>query len=448
MVEEFRVHPTKGIRVNPSGLHLPASRPKSVRKRLLLIMLIGLALRLAVTPFNEIEGLLNADHLYAWEQGNVARSLVAGHGFGSPLVSTQSSAIMPPVFPLVVAGAFELFGVHTPASIFAVHAFNCVISVLATIPVFLLARRTFGRRVAWWSAWAWAFSPYGIYFAAAWAWSTHILLLCLCWMLYLAQDLAESSRLKLWVGFGLLAGFAALTEPSILLILPVLMGVAMWQLWRAGKSWFVPALVGSITVFAVLTPWTVRNAMVFHKFIPMRDSMGLEMWMGNNGYDLRWTTDDLHPLHDMQELADYNRMGELAYMQHKSDLAHAYIAAHPGWYAVTCVRRAVYIWTSYWSFSKAYLALEPTDLANIPFSITLNLLGFSGLVLMWRTHRMDAIRFLGVMMILPSMYYFAHPEPYHLRPLDPLIAILGCYAVYTWREHAAEPALLPEAVET
>lgn len=288
--------------MTPSAFPDPALGRKAIRKRLLLIMLIGLALRLAVTPFNEIEGLLNPDHLFCWEQGNVARSLVAGHGFGSPMVSAQPSAIMPPVFPLIVAAAFKLFGVHTPASIFAVHAFNCVISVLATIPVFLLARRTFCERVAWWSAWAWAFSPYGIYFAAAWAWSTHILLLCLCWLIYLAQDLGESPRLKLWLGFGVLAGFAALTEPSVLLTLPVMMGIAMWQLWRAGKRWFAPALVGSLAVFAVLTPWTIRNAMVFHQFIPMRDSMGLEMWMGNNGYDLRWTTDDLHPLHDKQEL--------------------------------------------------------------------------------------------------------------------------------------------------
>lgn len=437
--------------MNPSDPVSSTSQPRSVRKRLLLIMLIGLVLRLAVTPFDQIEGLLNADHAFSWEQGNVARALVAGHGFGSPFMSSQSSAIMPPVFPLVVAAAFKVFGVHTPASIFAVHAFNCVISVLATIPIFLLARRTISERIGWWTAWAWAFSPYGIYFAAAWAWSTHLLLLCLCWMLYLAQDLGASSRLKLWAGFGVLAGFAALCEPSVLLTLPILMSIAMWQLYRAGKSWFTPALVGSIAVFAMLTPWTVRNWMVFHKLIPMRDSMGLEMWMGNNGYDLRWTTDDEHPLHDMQELAEYNRVGELAYMQRKAEQAHAYIAAHPGWYAITCVRRAVYIWTGYWSFNRAYLMLEPTDPANIPLATALTVLGFAGLVLLWRTRPVDAVRLLGVMMVLPVMYYFAHPEPYHLRPLDPLLGMLSCYAIYTWREHAAEKAaanrLLGEAVE-
>jgi hypothetical protein len=32
------------------------------------------------------------------------------------------------------------------------------------------------------------------------------------------------------------------------------------------------------------------------------------------------------------------------------------------------------------------------------------------------------------------MYYFSHPEPYHLRPVDPLLVILGCQAILALRE--------------
>src|ERR1700689_1955860 len=105
------------------------------------VILVALVIRLAVTQLSNFEGLMDADHIHAWEQGNVARALVAGQGFGSPFVSTQPSAIMPPVYPLIVAGIFEVLGVHTARSIFAVHAFDCVINALACIPIFLLARR-------------------------------------------------------------------------------------------------------------------------------------------------------------------------------------------------------------------------------------------------------------------------------------------------------------------
>ena len=90
--------------------------------------------------------------------------------------------------------------------------------------------------------------------------------------------------------------------------------------------------------------------------------------MGNNGYDLRWTTDDLHPLHDAKELADYNRMGELAYMDHKMQQAEAYIHDPSGVVRVDVFAAAVYLWTGYWSFDRDYLALEPMDPANIPFA--------------------------------------------------------------------------------
>jgi len=395
-------------------------------------VLVALALRVAVIPFDTIENLMDAEHVHAWEQGNVARALVAGRGFGSPFVSEQTSAIMPPVYPLIVAGIFEVLGVHTAASIFAVHAFDCLTNALACIPIFLVARRSFGPRVGLWAGWAWAFFPYGIYFAAAWAWSTHLLMLSLVWMLWAAQRMEVSPRLRVWAGFGLLAGFAGLCEPSVLVAAPFLLLLAATRLARAGQRWLAPGLVACVVLAATIAPWLIREAVDFHRFIPMRDSMGLELWMGNNGYDTRFTSDQIHPLHDAAELAAYNRMGELAYMDWKAAQAHAYIAAHRGWYVLMCLRRAVYLWTGYWSFSPAYLAMEPTDPFNVPFQTCLTLLAVAGLVLAWRRAPWEAVRYAGVLFLFPMVYYFSHPEPYHMRTLDPLVVILGCYVVVSW----------------
>jgi 4-amino-4-deoxy-L-arabinose transferase-like glycosyltransferase len=429
-----------------SKVEVPAKdQGRRVRLRLATVIAVALLLRLVVTPLNNFEMLMHPDHLHSWEPGNVAEALLAGHGFGSPFASTQLSAVMPPVYPLVVAVFFRLFGIHTIASIFAVHAFNCLLSALASIPIFLVARRSFGDRAGWWAAWGWAFSPYGIYFAAAWAWSTHLLLLCLCWLLYLAQEMEQSPRLWLWAGFGVLAGFAGLTEPSVLVVIPFLLALACWRLGRAGNRWLMPGVVASLALAATLSPWMIRNALVFHRLIPMRDSMGLELWMGNNGYSVRWTSDQLHPLHNARELADYNRMGELPYMDHKAQQARAFIRDHKEWYAWMCARRAVYIWTGYWSLGRDYLAQEPMDPPNIPFATVLTLLTVSGLWLAWRETPFEAIRYAGVLFLFPMIYYFSHPEPYHLRPLDPLMVILGCQAILVWRERARERAALAVA---
>ena len=132
------------------------SRSKHLKWRLPVIVLVAFVLRLAATQLPNFENLMAADHMHAWEQGNVAEALVAGRGFGSPFQSNQLSAVMPPVYPIIVAGLFKLFGIHTASSIFAAHLLNCVISALACIPIFLVARRSFGERAAWWSAWGWA----------------------------------------------------------------------------------------------------------------------------------------------------------------------------------------------------------------------------------------------------------------------------------------------------
>jgi hypothetical protein len=181
----------------------------------------------------------------------------------------------------------------------------------------------------------------------------------------------------------------------------------------------------------------------------MRDNMGLELWMGNNGYDLRWTSDDIHPLHDAQELAEYNSMGELAYMSLKSQQANAYVHDHPAWYAWISLRRAVYIWTGYWSFNRDYLALEPMDPANIPFATCLTLFGLLGLLFAWRDAPYEAIRYGGVLFLFPLMYYFSHPEPYQLRAVDPLLVILGVRAILGLRARvkvSAEHALSSETL--
>jgi len=163
----------------------------------------------------------------------------------------------------------------------------------------------------------------------------------------------------------------------------------------------------------------------------------MEMYLSNNGYSLHWRSGDRHPNHDPRELAEYNA-GELAFMDHKAALAASYIHAHPGWYAWMSARRALYLWTGYWSFDPAYLAQEPLDPANIPIATGLSLLGLLGVIVAWRRHRFDAIRYGGVLFLYPLMYYFVHPEAYRMRPLDPLLVILGCRAIWALRVRAAQ----------
>ena len=52
-----------------------------------------------------------------------------------------------------------------------------------------------------------------------------------------------------------------------------------------------------------------------------------------------------------------------------------------------------------------------------------------------------------MLFLFPIFYYFSHPEPYHLRPLDPLLILLGTYAIQTLLAERREPVALQEDPE-
>jgi hypothetical protein len=96
-------------------------------------------------------------------------------------------------------------------------------------------------------------------------------------------------------------------------------------------------------------------------------------------------------------------------------------------------RRAVYLWTGYWSFDPEYLQMEGMDPFNVPFQSCLTLLAIAGLWFSWPMRPYEVIRYAGVMFLFPMVYYFSHPEPYHMRTLDPIVVILGCFVVVSWQ---------------
>ena len=406
-----------------------------LRRRYLPMVFVALGVRLAVVPFLYHEWLdpFVVEH---WAFGRVARSILLGHGFSNVFANTGATAVLPPVYCYLVAAIFKIFGDHTASSIVAALALNCLFSALTCVPVFLIAKAAFGDKTATWAGWAWSFSPYGIYFSADWAWSTPLLTLLLAVLFLLTIHLESTTRIRGWIAFGLLSGIAALTEPVALSILPFLGALSWLRLRSRSKRWLQPGLVAVLATVAILTPWIIRNYETFHQFIPVRDGFGLELYLGNNGDSSYWATRSVHPNHSDAELAEYARVGELAYMEHKKQQALDFIGSHRLWYAWTSLRRLVYLWTGFWSFDRQYLAQEPLDPPNILMATTLSALALTGLWRAFRNHLPVAIRFAVTLFFFPLVYYLSHPETYYFRPLDPLLTILAVYAVVCWKRHS------------
>ena len=262
-------------------------------------------------------------YLSSWAFGRVARSIAQGHGFGNPLADTGPSALLPSIY-CTARGIFKIFGIYTRASIIAALVLNSLFSAFTCVPVYRIAERCFGSRVAKWACWGWALSPYGIYYGADWAWSTCLVTLLLAWLFLMTIELENSDKLLDWSRFGFWSGFAVLVEPVVLSVLPLL---GAWTLYRArkqGRPLLAPKAsfcrdcgdLGCLTVDARFS--------IFHKFIPVRSGFGLELYIGNNGDSQHWVNRNLHPNHSDQELNSMQR-GESLLMDHKKEQAFAFI---------------------------------------------------------------------------------------------------------------------------
>lgn len=239
--------------------------------------------------------------------------------------------------------------------------------------------------------------------------------------------LEHTSQLRPWVGSGLLWGMTALSNPSVLSLLPMFLIWACYRLHRNGERWPLQVAVALLALVIVVAPWFVRNYQTFHQFIPFRDAFWLVMHVRNNGNTSHWAPDEAHPSSNTTEEQEFNRLGELSYMSLKRSEAIQLIRSHPGSYLRLTLRRFVFAWTGFWSFSPEYLAMEPGHRWNVLMSMIVLVLMLLGLRHAFREQKSYAILYASILIGFPLVYYFSFTQMSYRHPIDPFVAILAAY---------------------
>jgi 4-amino-4-deoxy-L-arabinose transferase-like glycosyltransferase len=324
-----------------------------------------------------------------------------------------------------MAGVFKIFGIYSRASAFALLTINSLWSALTCIPIFLVARRSFGEKVAVASAWTWAIFPYVIYWDIKWMWETSLSALLITAIFWIAVSMEDAEGVKPWVHFGLLWGIAALNSPSLLSFLPASGLYAWYRRWRAGRRSLGGVVLASLIFIALITPWLLRNDRVFGRPVVLRTNFGAELRMGNGPYaDGTWQF-YLHPVHDVAEFQRYVQMGELAYVKARRDEAVAWIKANPASFIVVSFRKFIYFWYG------VPRDLNPTWLEPAKNSLfaASSLLTLFGLLLALRQRRPHAWLFFWLLLLYPFVYYIVFPHARYRHPVDPAITILSVFVI-------------------
>lgn len=285
---------------------------------LILIVALGLRLGYAWNQVRQMPPDRVGTEPFLQETGNVAQSLALGKGFSSVFRrDTGPTAWLTPVYPLLLAGIFRIFGIFTAHSFFAIASLNLLFSTATCVPIFYAGKRIAGIGAASGAAWLWAIFPNAVIIPFQWVWDTALTTLLAATILWATLELAESRRWRDWCAYGLLWGFTLMTNPAPASLLPFLLG---WAAWRAGGGGFErlkrPALAAVLAVLCC-APWMIRNYAVFHRFIPLRSNLPFELWSGNNDvFDEHSRTGRMRVTR-LEEVRTYSQLGENAYMQSK-----------------------------------------------------------------------------------------------------------------------------------
>jgi len=384
------------------------------------MVVVAFLLRIATAALWSIHRF-NMPYWATFEMANIGYALFLGHGFSDPWgLITGPTAWTAPVYPWLVHLVFNLCGAYTTASAWMLVTFNSVFSALTCWTVFRIARRLFGARVATWAGWLWAFFPVAIYWPVTWIWETALSAFLLSLVFLVTLEMDGDDRLWHWFGFGLLWGLVALTSTSILSWLPFAGCWLAYRLYRRGKAFVVPVMVSALVFWVAISPWLVRNYVVFHRFIFIRSEFGSELRAGNNPMAHGEFVREYRAGNNRELLDEFARIGEAADNDKQGKLAREWIRENPGRFLSLTLRRVLYFWIG-------PPHSEPKDLqAAIIF---LSLLSLGGLLVAVRRHAPGAFLLVTLMIVYPMVYYITFTNNRYRHPIEPIMVVLATYCL-------------------
>jgi 4-amino-4-deoxy-L-arabinose transferase-like glycosyltransferase len=385
-----------------------------VRPHTFAIVLVAFTARLLILWF-----VVERFYSRGIELGTLAQSLVAGQGLSSPFGgSTGPTALLAPGYPAVIALVFRIFGSFTFSSAIAVMVMQVLFSVMTVALIMHIAQTCFDSRAADLAGVFWAVSLPLLWMPTIF-WETCLSTLLLLGMIALALRCEQEPSSFLWALMGGYCGLAALVNPALLMALLALLG---WAAWQTRKTLRYSPLLGLLVLLLVFAPWPIRNARALGAFIPLRSTVGLELWMGNRAGATGFLDESVFPLFNRYEYDQYVAKGEAAYMGEKSALARTYMGAHPGEFLRLSGVRFLRFWSGAGTRDGS-----PIFVLHAVFTTAL---GAMGMWRLWQRRRFSvAVLFLLPLLLFPLPYYITHAEFRYRLVVDPLLTVLAAYAV-------------------
>ncbi len=235
---------------------------------LLAVVIRGLALTLAwgTAPYGDPNNYLH-----------LAQNLLAGEGLALPRLGSSEpipTAMYPPALPILLAAV----GLVAPLNALTFAVFNTVIDCIAALLLARLAYLLEAPRAAVPSALAYLLWP-SIAFMSPLAYKEGLIVALLLGTVVALLEQSRRPGLRWALLSGACSGALLLTQPGLLTLLPILF-LVLARRFESWRRWWTASLTAAIATLLVMTPWWIRNALVFDAFVPLTSSGGLALWVG------------------------------------------------------------------------------------------------------------------------------------------------------------------------
>ena len=411
-------------------------------KKIIIIFILALLLRLLyIFAFPQAQVTPALD---SYEYDRLGWNLASGKGFSFDGINPYLRR--GPIYPIVLAAIFKLFG-HSYLAVRIIQVFLAAFIVMLS---YIIGKRCFGQKIGMLASIITALYPALIFYTGL-IMSEIVFTFLLCFSFFAILK-GYQDKLRYWyIISGVCLGLTALCR-SEAIMLPLLVLVVLLLVEHNKKIAFINFLILAFFMSLVVIPWTLRNYHIAKEFIPVQYSSGEAFWIGtyqqypDEGMSVNLEKEPARSIiKDLYLTGLTQQEKRIIIDKHLSDDAIKRVIEHPFSYLIYRFKKHYQFWIG--GHSNVVVALADSLLSYfeqrnyIKFAIKCGLLllnliiillGLYGfMVAIWKKINLGFTLITGTPIIyIPLVHFFFPASPRFQIPILPLIIIFSSLGIF------------------
>jgi 4-amino-4-deoxy-L-arabinose transferase-like glycosyltransferase len=408
-----------------------------MQRRLLWgVLAIAFLLRLAVALALPIEFGNRADtEEYLAVADNLLTNGVFGEQKGVPY------AVIPPGYPLLIAGVFAVSGDN---NLYALRVVQALLGVLIIWQTYVIGRESLSSYVGLGAATIMALYPPWLLYTNFLLTESLYTLFALGFILYLVRSLKAPTAKN--VALAAVWYALALLTRETLIALPLLLPLLCWWANLPLRQWLRNGFLFAVTVLIVISPWLARNALTFGYAFYTERTNAIRFQLSGSGYLSsrfeKWVEErDKSPEESLSSKnleESYQRFGRTSDMRRLS-----FALSDP----VTYIRYLFNRYVEFWLHPNGLEALPnslPIRALYVAVHLVLIALASWQIIAYLREHHIATGSLVLVLLYLTIVItFFRRPLPRYNLPFLPIVFVFSASGASWLLKHLLPQKWLP-----